>query len=100
MPDRHPTRHAAALALVGYLYRLNSHREPRARATKITISISTASAAIGLNLPVIIKLLSFSRIAECNVKDMRKRRVKKAGKKLDVEAKAVVWPELFQTPRC
>jgi hypothetical protein len=30
---------------------------------------------------------------------MRKRRIKKAGKKLDAEAKAVVWPELFQTPR-
>jgi hypothetical protein len=29
---------------------------------------------------------------------MRKRRVKKAGKKLDAEVKAVVWPELFQTP--
>jgi hypothetical protein len=59
MPITIQPRHAAVLALVGYLYRLNSHREPRARATKITISISTASAAIGLNLPIIIELLSF-----------------------------------------
>jgi len=29
---------------------------------------------------------------------MRKRRIKKAGKKLDAEAQAVVWPELFKTP--
>jgi hypothetical protein len=27
---------------------------------------------------------------------MRKRRIKKAGKKLDAEVRAVVWPELFQ----
>jgi len=29
---------------------------------------------------------------------MRKRRIKKAGKKLDAEVKAIVWPELFKRP--
>ena len=30
---------------------------------------------------------------------MRKRRVKKAGKKLDAEVKAIVWPELYKRPK-
>ncbi len=30
---------------------------------------------------------------------MRKRRIKKAGKKLDAEVKAVVWPELHTVDR-
>ena len=30
---------------------------------------------------------------------MRKRRVKKAGKKLDAEIKAIVWPELYERPK-
>jgi len=29
---------------------------------------------------------------------MRKRRVKKAGKKLDAEVRAIVWPEVFKHP--
>ena len=32
------------------------------------------------------------------VKPVRKRRIKKAGKKLDAEVKAIVWPELFKQP--
>jgi len=30
---------------------------------------------------------------------MRKRHIKKAGKKLDAETKAIVWPELFKRPK-
>jgi hypothetical protein len=29
---------------------------------------------------------------------MRKRHIKKAGKKLDAEVKAIVWPKLFKRP--
>jgi hypothetical protein len=32
-------------------------------------------------------------------KAMRKRHIKKAGKKLDAEMKAIVWPDLFQRPK-
>ena len=30
---------------------------------------------------------------------MRKRHIKKAGKKLDAEVKAILWPDLFKRPR-
>jgi hypothetical protein len=29
---------------------------------------------------------------------MRKRHIKKAGKKLDAEARKIIWPELFKRP--
>jgi hypothetical protein len=72
---------------------------------KSPTSMSIASPAIVVE-PSYNRTAFFSRIAECNVKNhqtvrqsMRKRHVKKAGKKLDAEARAVVWPELFETPR-